>query len=216
MKPADQPLLRSQSLLALKVCTSERSTQEVEVAHHLQSLDPGLEGLQCLRISLDDFEVSNPSGKHAAMVFNPLDLTWSRIRKQYEGGSVPRNQVQMGLWLLLHGLDILHQAGIAHTGTNTSISFAAFVTLKTNASSKTSTLTTQCSPSATNQPGLESRNKKKKPPPLGKSSPIAPYTIRGRVMPDFYRAPEVVLGMEWDCKVDMWFVGLMVRYREFS
>lgn len=35
---------------------------------------------------------------------------------------------------------------------------------------------------------------------------------RGRIMPNFYRAPEVILGMEWDRKVDIWSVGLMVRY----
>lgn len=35
---------------------------------------------------------------------------------------------------------------------------------------------------------------------------------RGRIMPNFYRTPEVVLGMEWDQKVDVWSVGLMVCY----
>ncbi|KAJ4309798.1 hypothetical protein N0V84_011307 [Fusarium piperis] len=33
---------------------------------------------------------------------------------------------------------------------------------------------------------------------------------RGDVMPDFYRAPEVILGMEWDEKIDIWCVGLML------
>jgi serine/threonine protein kinase len=33
----------------------------------------------------------------------------------------------------------------------------------------------------------------------------------GDVMPNIYRAPEVILGMKWDSKVDMWSVGLMVR-----
>lgn len=33
---------------------------------------------------------------------------------------------------------------------------------------------------------------------------------RGDVMPDFYRAPEVILGIEWDEKIDIWCVGLMV------
>lgn len=26
-----------------------------------------------------------------------------------------------------------------------------------------------------------------------------------------YRAPEVVLGMEWDSKIDIWSVGVMVH-----
>jgi serine/threonine protein kinase len=32
----------------------------------------------------------------------------------------------------------------------------------------------------------------------------------GDVMPGVYRAPEVILGMEWDCKIDIWSVGVMV------
>ncbi|EEH11727.1 protein kinase [Histoplasma capsulatum G186AR] len=32
---------------------------------------------------------------------------------------------------------------------------------------------------------------------------------RGDIMPGIYRAPEVILGMEWDCKVDIWSIGLM-------
>jgi serine/threonine protein kinase len=32
----------------------------------------------------------------------------------------------------------------------------------------------------------------------------------GDIMPGIYRAPEVILGMDWDCKVDIWSVGMMV------
>lgn len=33
----------------------------------------------------------------------------------------------------------------------------------------------------------------------------------GLVMPDIYRAPEVILGMGWDHKVDIWAIGQTVR-----
>ena len=33
----------------------------------------------------------------------------------------------------------------------------------------------------------------------------------GDVMPGVYRAPEIILGMEWDSKIDIWAVGVMVR-----
>lgn len=29
-------------------------------------------------------------------------------------------------------------------------------------------------------------------------------------MPDIYRAPEVILNMSWDYKVDIWNVGMVV------
>ena len=34
----------------------------------------------------------------------------------------------------------------------------------------------------------------------------------GDVMPGVYRAPEIILGMEWDSKIDIWSVGVMVSY----
>ena len=29
-------------------------------------------------------------------------------------------------------------------------------------------------------------------------------------MPDTYRAPEVLMGVLWDCQVDVWSIGIMV------
>lgn len=34
----------------------------------------------------------------------------------------------------------------------------------------------------------------------------------GDVMPGVFRAPEVIAGMEWDCKIDIWSVGVMVSF----
>ena len=33
----------------------------------------------------------------------------------------------------------------------------------------------------------------------------------GLIMPAVYRAPEVILGMDWDTKVDIWSLGQLVR-----
>ncbi|EXJ86262.1 hypothetical protein A1O1_06632 [Capronia coronata CBS 617.96] len=32
----------------------------------------------------------------------------------------------------------------------------------------------------------------------------------GDVMPDVYRAPEIIPGMDWDSKIDIWCVGVMI------
>ena len=42
------------------------------------------------------------------------------------------------------------------------------------------------------------------------SSRIGEGKHRGDVMPEVYRAPEVILDMEWDSKIDIWSVGVMV------
>lgn len=39
---------------------------------------------------------------------------------------------------------------------------------------------------------------------------IGPQSHRGDIMPGIYRAPEVILDMEWDSKVDIWSMGTMV------
>lgn len=44
---------------------------------------------------------------------------------------------------------------------------------------------------------------------LGETRKGAPQT--GLIQPDLFRAPEVVLGMPWTSKADIWNVGVMVR-----
>ncbi|KAL2276344.1 hypothetical protein FJTKL_00946 [Diaporthe vaccinii] len=36
-------------------------------------------------------------------------------------------------------------------------------------------------------------------------------TYAEQVMPDLYRAPEVLLGLPWDAKIDIWALGLTMR-----
>lgn len=38
---------------------------------------------------------------------------------------------------------------------------------------------------------------------------------RDDIMPDVYRAPEVVLDMPWDFKVDIWNLGVLVNPNKF-
>ena len=33
----------------------------------------------------------------------------------------------------------------------------------------------------------------------------------GDVMPGVFRVPEIIAGMEWDSRIDIWSVGVMVR-----
>ncbi len=33
----------------------------------------------------------------------------------------------------------------------------------------------------------------------------------GDVMPGVFRAPEIIAGIEWDSKIDIWSIGVMVR-----
>lgn len=41
-------------------------------------------------------------------------------------------------------------------------------------------------------------------------------TYIGEAMPDLYRAPEIMLGIPWNEKIDIWSVGLMVSEKKAS
>jgi hypothetical protein len=41
---------------------------------------------------------------------------------------------------------------------------------------------------------------------------VGSHKYSGDIMPGIVRAPEVILGMEWDCKVDIWAIGIMVSF----
>jgi serine/threonine-protein kinase SRPK3 len=61
-----------------------------------------------------------------------------------------------------------------------------------------------------------------RPPPLTFGPPIlcdlgdarlGDEENRGDIMPDTYRAPEVILGMKWSYSVDIWNVGMVVCFQ---
>lgn len=39
---------------------------------------------------------------------------------------------------------------------------------------------------------------------------VGSHKHSGDIMPGIMRAPDVILGMDWDCKVDIWAIGIMV------
>lgn len=45
---------------------------------------------------------------------------------------------------------------------------------------------------------------------LGEARVVGTQKHSGDIMPGIYRAPEVILGIDWDSKVDIWAIGVMV------
>ena len=147
----------------------------------------------------------------------------SQIRKQYEaaGKFMPKTHVQQRLYMLLVGLDVLHQAGIVHADLYpNNVMFAIadkslpsrIAQMEKERPSPRKVLPDRVIYNSYRFPDAQCV-----PPPIiadfGEARMGEPgQKFRGRIMPDFYRAPEVILRMEWDFKVDMWSVGLMVCF----
>lgn len=105
-------------LITLKVCVLGADTsQEVALSHHFRSIDHGQHpGIAHLRVALDEFQVQSPSGIHQCLVFPALGMNLTQLRDLFEDRAIDKNLLQRFLLVILTALDLMHQAGVVHTG----------------------------------------------------------------------------------------------------
>ena len=67
-------------------------------------------------MSLDDFRIKGPHGFHQCLVFETLGVTLTNVRDLFENRALEKTLLQKVLFMIVTGLDFLHQAGVVHTG----------------------------------------------------------------------------------------------------
>lgn len=67
-------------------------------------------------MSLDDFRIRGPHGSHQCLVFPTLGVTLTNLRDLFEKKALEKTLLQKFLFVIVTGLDFLHQAGVVHTG----------------------------------------------------------------------------------------------------
>ncbi|KAL4886613.1 protein kinase [Aspergillus karnatakaensis] len=179
----------------LKVCvTGESPDRERTLSEHLkQSSDVYRKRL--VRLVLDSFEIVGPHGKHLCLFSKDL--------------------VQRSTQLTLITLTLLHENSVVHTDISPNNVLQGI--------EDTSILSDMEQDEATRpiaRKVLADRTiYHSRPMPLCTGSPVlsdlgearsGSSKYNGDIMPGIYRAPEVILEMEWDQKVDIWSVGNMV------
>jgi hypothetical protein len=108
---------RENVLLAIKICIAGSPDNEASVSRHLNFVDAGGHpGKDVLRLALDDFDISAPSGIHQCLVFKPLGLTFTKLRNIYPERGISKARLQHTLQLLALGLHFMHSADVIHTG----------------------------------------------------------------------------------------------------
>ncbi|KAK2759103.1 hypothetical protein FQN54_003202 [Arachnomyces sp. PD_36] len=125
----------------------------------------------------------------------------------------PEDLLQRSMQLILIGLEYLHQAKVVHTDISPNNLLQGITD---------SSALSDIEEGETNQPiarkVLSDRtiyNSRLMPVNAGlpvlcdfSEARVGGGKHKGDVMPGIYRAPEVILGMDWDCKVDIWSIGL--------
>ncbi|CAH0025934.1 unnamed protein product [Clonostachys rhizophaga] len=217
---------KRQEHVAVKVCalgqkfrdsvarTQAESEQAVTAFFgSIQIEHPGINSLRLLR---GHFDVQGPRGTHPCLVHTPLGMNLLQLRNIMPNQMLPTPLLQHTLLRVSFGLDLLHQAGVIHTDLSPNNILISV---------PDTTIFSQIDKAESEHPSiLKSTGDRtiygSRPLPVTQGIPVIcdfgesrmgqpGQKYRGDVMPDFYRAPEVILGMEWDEKIDIWCVGLM-------
>ncbi|KAI1774674.1 kinase-like protein [Hypoxylon cercidicola] len=208
--------LEQNRLLMLKVGTVQDAAKvdnELVVSQHLKSTEGEHPGRALVRVVLDDFQLTGHHGIHQCLVFI------TRFRNMFPGKVLSKDLFQHTFQLVLLALDFLHQAKVVHTGLvhpNCQIKHAAHYGLDFS-------VFTEIEQAELQYPSprkiLSDR--------VIYLSHVMPITYgpavlcdfgaaqvgdthRSDIMPGVYRAPEIIMDMEWDSKIDMWSVGVMI------
>ncbi|OCL06510.1 protein kinase [Glonium stellatum] len=206
--------------LKMRVRTKEHdlvdlhSDREITINEHLKSNSIEHLGKDIVRRVLDSFEIASPNGNHKCMLYQPLGMSFTDYLRLLPQNRFPKDLAQRSVQLLLIALDYLHQCHIVHTDISPNNVLQKI---------EDDSIISQIEKGELERPiarkVLSDRTiYKSRPMPLSTGPPVlcdlgearvGTQKHRGDIMPGIYRAPEVILGMDWDSKVDIWAIGVM-------
>ena len=216
--------------------------RELAAYNHVNTISSTHEGVSRVRKLLDSFNIQAAHGSHHCLIHEPLGISLATFRDVI---SLPEPLFKEVLKYLLKTLDFLHtEAGIVHTGpsalpldscTLSSLTPKAYADLQARnlhlgirdqSILRAFEENELADPSPRKRVGdhfiYDSRGLKfdRSPGPpvlcdFGEAR-LGQGPHRGLIQPAAYRAPEPMLNMPWDHKVDIWNLGVMVECPSYS
>ncbi|OJZ81976.1 hypothetical protein ASPFODRAFT_64746 [Aspergillus luchuensis CBS 106.47] len=198
------------SYVALKIyVTGEKRDHELNIYRHMNSAEFKHPGKSLIRKLLDHFIITGRHGQHICLVHEPLGISASELLRSFPGNAVTLEDMKVCIRQLLIALDFLHSvAGVIHT--DLQLKNLLLPTPKPKALFEFEEEELRM-PSA--RKVLQDRTiyKSSRFPP-GDGLPLLSDFGEARlgdeehnedIMPDPYRAPEVILRENWDYKDDI-------------
>ncbi|KEQ90374.1 hypothetical protein AUEXF2481DRAFT_48747 [Aureobasidium subglaciale EXF-2481] len=183
-------------------------------AFKILSLSSKHDGRHHIRRLLDSFEVEGPHGRHICLIHEPLGISLAERRDLTSGRVFDEDLIRQIFRPILEGLDFLHrEAKVIHTdlqpnnvliGIEDSSVFDKFAEMAITNPAPRKELSdrivyvSQPMPLTKGLPSLTDLSEAR----FGNS------LHTGLIMPNVYRAPEVILEMEWSYPVDIWSFGM--------
>ncbi|KAJ5929290.1 hypothetical protein N7454_007138 [Penicillium verhagenii] len=196
--------------------------QEIAVSDHLKKARDHF-GKRLVRLVLDSFDISGPHGNHTCLVYQPLGMSFTELQHLCPDSKLPRDLLQKSVQLTLISLAFVHE--------NDVIGYTKLADALQDVSTNNilqgvgdTSVLRQIEEDEISRPVarkiLDDREIYfSRPVPISEGLPvlsdfgearIGKAKQRGDVMPGIYRAPEVILDREWNNKVDIWSIGVMV------
>ncbi|KAE8145038.1 kinase-like domain-containing protein [Aspergillus avenaceus] len=207
--------------IALKIYIWGSENREVRVLKHLSGVKTHHPGSALVRRMIGEFEIAGPSGKHQCIVYEPLLTSLLHFQATLNSQSLPEDLLKGALQQLLLALDYLHtEAHVIHTDIQAK---NIIIGSKDDSIYREWENEEEAEPSPRKIVGSSSIVYKSRPflrkkgwsgfgmPLLSDFGEARLGDVHtGLIQPDIYRAPEVILGMRWTSKVDIWNVGVLI------
>ncbi|KGQ04837.1 Serine/threonine-protein kinase SRPK [Beauveria bassiana D1-5] len=209
--------LRNGKYWVLKVYINTlQHNQELLVYNYLAkapSNNPNQLGFAHVRQSHEAFQIDGPAGKHDVLVMTPLGMSLKTFQNMQKERVFPRELIAGALEQVFLGMNILHESDVIHTDLHADNLLIALADDSILASVEQNEIDTPCARKQIGENFIH----------------VSQYVLGGRgalVISDFgqarigakqhgnampvpYRAPEVILGMQWGPEVDRWSAGLL-------
>ncbi|KAJ5594829.1 kinase-like domain-containing protein [Penicillium hispanicum] len=191
---------------------SSEGKREVEVYDRLNACTASHDGAILVRKALDSFQINSAEGFYQCLIHQPLGIS-NRFRAKV----LPEKLVKLTLIHLLLALDYLHsEAGIIHTDIQERNVLLGIDNMSVLTDFEEAEKSDPSPRKIVGNRVIYASRKLKKTNEHGRpvlcdfgQARLGSARHSGDIQPYIYRAPEVLLRMSWDQKVDIWNLGLV-------